>query len=153
MKMQTFILMLTFISFAFSDNIKPKKLGIDLELGENKVFQIRSIDEEPISYFLNYNSVRTLIPKKYFDLIKKTLTKNNFKCYTKYTYSGGFYELFYCKEKNNVDYSKVKLHLHFENSTLTMTEKELFEIEGSNHHTKLRTQSSLSMFIFGLSKK
>ena len=152
MKIQTFIFMLTFVSFALSA-LDKKRIGIDLELDEGKIFEIRNIDEEPISYWLNYNSVRTQLPKKYFDLIKQTLIKNNFKCYTTWTYSGGFYEKFYCKEKSNVDFSKVKLHLHFENSTITMTEKEIFEIEGSKHVAKFLTQKEISMFIFGLSKK
>ena len=152
MKIQTFIFMLTFVSFALSA-LDEKRIGIDLELDEGKIFEIRNIDEEPISYWLNYNSVRTQLPKKYFDLIKQTLIKNNFKCSTTYTYSGGFYEKFYCKEKSNVDFSKVKLHLHFENSTITMTEKQIFETEGSKHTAKFLTQKDLSMFIFGLSTK
>ena len=152
MKMQAFIFMLTFVSFALSA-LDKKRIGIDLELDEGKIFEIRSMDEEPISYWLNYNSVRTQLPKKYFDLIKQTLIKNNFKCSTTYTYSGGFYEKFYCKEKNNVDFSKVKLHLHIGNTTITMTEKQIFETEGSKHTAKFLTQKDLSMFIFGLSTK
>ena len=151
MKMQTFLFMLTFASFSLS--LDEKNVAIELELGEGKVFPIRTEDEGPISYFLNYNSVRTQLPKKYFDLIKQTLKQNNFKCYTSYTYSGGFYEKFYCKEKNNVDFSKVKLHLHFGNSTITMTEKHLFEVEGNKHVAKFLTQKQISMFIFGLSNK
>ncbi len=152
MKMQAFILMLTFVSFALSD-LDEKKIGIELELGEGKVFQIRSEDEGPISYWLNYNSVRTQLPKKYFDLIKQTLNNNNFKCSTGYTYSGGFYEKFSCKDKSNVDFSKVKLHLHIGNKTITMNEKQLFETEGSKHTAKFLTQKEISMFIFGLSTR
>ena len=152
MKLETFFFMLTFVSLALSA-LPENNIAIDLELDEGKIFPIRSSDEGPISYLLNYNSVRTQLPKKYFDLIKQTLIKNNFKCYFSFTYSGGFYEKFYCKEKNNVDFSKVKLHLHIGNSTITMTEKQIFETEGTKHDAKFLTQKEISMFIFGLSTK
>ena len=151
MKMQTFIFMLTFISLVISA-LDPVPLAIDLEIDEGKVFPIRTMDEEPISIFLNYNSIITQLPKKYFDLIKQTLTQNNFRCGKKYVYSGGFYEKFYCNEKSNVDFSKIKMHIHYSNKTITMTENQLFEVEGTKHVAKFYTQSGISMFIFGLKK-
>ena len=152
MKTQTYILILAFIIKFVSSTTTPLLETIDLELDTNKTFQIKSKEDEPLDYFLNPNSVRTIIPKKYFDLIKKYLEKNNFRCTKTYTYSGGVYELFYCKEKNGVDFSKIKLHLNFENYTLTMTEGQLFEISGSKHNSKLRTQSDTNMLIAGIAK-
>ena len=154
MKIQTYLLILAFIiKFVSSASTTPVLETIDLELDTNKTFQVKSKEDGALDYFLNRNSVRSIIPKKYFDLIKRYLERNNFKCTKTYTYSGGVYELFYCTEKNGVDFSKDKLHLKFENYTLTMTEDQLFEKEGSKHYSKLRTQSGTSsMFIVGLAK-
>ena len=154
MKIQTFALILALaIEFSSTASNGPILETIDLELDTNKKYLIKSKDEGPISYFLNYNSVRTILPKKHFDLIKGYMETNGFKCKRKYVYSGGFYETFYCYEKNSVDFSKVKLNLNFENYTLTMTEDQLFETEGDKHYSKLRTQSGTSMIMAGISKR
>ena len=73
MKMKIIIFILAFACFTSS---VTEKLGIDLELGEGKVFQIRSLDEEPITFSIinHFNGIH--LQKKYFDLIKDTLKKN-----------------------------------------------------------------------------
>ena len=47
MKIQSIIFILALVGFYSSIT---EKLGIDIEFGEGKVFQIRSLDEEPISF-------------------------------------------------------------------------------------------------------
>ena len=149
MKMQIIIFILAFACFSFSST---EKLGIDLELGEDKVFQIRSLDEEPIQFSIikNFNGVH--LQKKDFDLIKDTLKKNNFDCSRKYAYGSnkGIYEYLDCSDKNNVDFSKIKLNLRFQNSTsLTITDKDLFELRGNVHHSKIFGIWSLNYITFG----
>ena len=149
MKIQIIIFILAFACFSFS---YTEKLGLDLELGEGKVFQIRSLDEEPIQFSIikNFNGVH--LQKKYFDLIKETLKKNNFNCSRKYAYGSnkGIYEYLDCSEKSNVDFSKIKLNLRFQNSTsLTITEKDLFELRGDVHHSKIFGIWNIKYFTFG----
>ena len=149
MKIQTIIFILAFACFSFSSK---EKLGIDLELGEGKVFQIRSLDEEPIQFSIikSFNGVH--LQKKYFDLIFKTLKKNNFSCSRKYGYASnkGIYDYLDCSDKSNVDFSKIKLNLHFQNSTsLTITEKDLFELRGDVHHSKIFGIWNLKYLTFG----
>ena len=149
MKIQTFIFIL---GFAYFSATVTEKIGIDLEFGEGKIFQIKSLDEEPVRYSVLKNFKRIEIPKKYFDLIKEAFNKNNFKCSSKYSYSNGFYESLSFSDKSNVDFSQVKMYLRFQNSTsLTFTENQLFRIEGNNHISKIRTKSNLDIFEFGLS--
>ena len=152
MKMQTLILMLTFISFVFSDSLERIKLGIDLELGENKVFQIRSIDEEPIGCVFHPVVGKSQIPRRYLDLIGETLIRNNFYCHHSFTYGG--FKYYRCNEDKNADFSKIKLHLRLENSTLTLTEKELFEVRGTTHIMNFiaLAQIDANGFIFEIKK-
>ena len=149
MKMQALIFILTFVYLAAT---VTEKIGIDLEFGEGKIFQIRSLDEEPVRYSVLRSFKRIDIPKKYFYLIKEAFIKNNFKCSSKYSYSNGFYESLSFPEKSNVDFSQVKMHLHFQNSTsLTFTENQLFRMEGTNHISNIRTKNNYDIFEFGLS--
>ena len=146
------ILLTSIIKVSLTDFTSPVLETIELELDEDKKFQIKSKEEGPINYMLNPRSVRTIIPKKYFDLIKEYFKKNSLVCPKKTVYSGGVYETFYCLDWHSVDYSKVKLHLNFENYTLTMTENQLFETQTLRHTSKLRTQSNTNMFIFGIAE-
>ena len=139
--------------FCFSSTT-TEKLGIDLELGEGKVFQIRSLDEEPVQFSILNHYKGINIQTKYFDLIKETLKKNNFKCSKKFAYASniGIYEYLDCPEESNVDFSKIKMNLHFQNSTsFTITEKDLFELRGTNHHSKIKGVWNLKYFTFGYS--
>ena len=150
-QIQAIIFILAFSCFSSSTT---EKLGIDLELGEGKVFQIRSLDEEPVQFSIlnHYNGVK--LPTKYFDLIKETLKKNNFKCSKKFAYASniGIYEYLDCPEESNIDFSKIKMNLHFQNSTsFTITEKDLFEMRGTNHHSKFKGVWNLKYFTFGYS--
>ena len=150
-QIQAIIFILAFSCFSSSTT---EKLGIDLELGEGKVFQIRSLDEEPVQFSILNHYKGINIQTKYFDLIKETLKKNNFKCSKKFAYASniGIYEYLDCPEESNVDFSKIKMNLHFQNSTsFTITEKDLFEMRGTNHHSKFKGVWNLKYLTFGYS--
>ena len=150
-QIQAIIFILAFSCFSSSTT---EKLGIDLELGEGKVFQIRSLDEEPVQFSILNHYKGINIQTKYFDLIKETLKKNNFKCSKKFAYASniGIYEYLDCPEESNIDFSKIKMNLHFQNSTsFTITEKDLFEMRGTNHHSKIKGVWNLKYFTFGYS--
>ena len=150
-QIQAIIFILAFFCFS---STTTEKLGIDLELGEGKVFQIRSLDEEPVQFSILNHYKGINIQTKYFDLIKETLKKNNFKCSKKFAYASniGIYEYLDCPEESNVDFSKIKMNLHFQNSTsFTITEKDLFELRGTNHHSKIKGVWNLKYFTFGYS--
>ena len=146
--MKAFILLLALLIQLYS-SAKPTTtlLSIDLELDENKIYRIKTEEDETLKYFCNYLSFITIIPKKYFDLIKGHLQDNQFKCKRKLVYSAGFYETFYCPDSTGKDFSKIKLHLNFEGQTVTMYEQNLFESENNRHYSRLRTQSGDSNFV------
>ena len=149
MKIQYIIFILALVGFYSSIT---EKLGIDIEFGEGKVYQIRSLDEEPISFSV-LSAFRAInLQTKHLDLIKDAFKKNNFKCSKKYAYSGstGVYEYLDCQEESNVDFSKIKMNLHFQNSTsLTIPEKNLFELRGDIHHSKFRGVWNRKYLTFG----
>ena len=60
MKIQALIFILAFVYF---DATFTEKIGIDLEFGEGKIFQIRSLDEEPVRYSVLRSFKRIDIPK------------------------------------------------------------------------------------------
>ena len=144
MKVQAFILLLAFITFSSPATTNPALLTIDLEIGNNKTFIIKDKDET-VEYFINKMSYKSLVPKKYFDKFKEILKKNNYKCHTKYVYSAGFYQTFYCNQRNS-DFSSLKLNYRFENYTITFTGNELFEKNGNNYYSYFRTQKDLSLY-------
>ena len=106
---------------------------IDLEFDKDRKFQIKDKGDE-VKSFLNKHNTIGLMPKKYYELIKNNFSKNNFKCYTKITYSGGLYNKFYCKKTRYVDFSTIKLNFNFENYTLSLTEAELFKVKGDDFY-------------------
>ena len=149
MKINIFIFILAFIIKLSTSEIIPEIVTIDLEFDENIKYRIRGEEDGPIKALVNDRGDRSIIPKKYFDLIKTYFTKNKFKCSAKYVYSGGLYETFYCNENNAVDYSKIKLYYNFENSTVILKESQLFETKGDKHYSKLRTQDSVNILTIG----
>lgn len=154
--MKAYILLLALLIQLYSSAAPTTELlSIDLEIDENTIYRIKTEEDAHLGYFCNYNSVRTIIPKKYFDLIKQHLQEHNFKCVKRITYSGGFYETFYCPDSTKKDFSKVKLHLNFEDQTVTMYERHLFESEKNRHYSKFLTQSDLkeTYIILGLSER
>ena len=80
------------------------------------------------------------IPKKYLDSMREILVDNKFKCKKKTFYSGGLYDAFYCPKKN-VDFSNIKLSFKLNNTTVTLTEKQLFETrKDGNYYINFRAQ-------------
>ena len=146
--MKAFILLLALLIQLYS-SAKPTGtlLSIDLELDEDKIYRIKTEEDETLKYFCNTLSFITIIPKKYFDLIKGHLQDNKFKCKWKLVYSAGFYETFYCPDSTGKDFSKIKLHFNFEDQTVTMNENNLFESKDNKHYSKLRTQSDNTNFL------
>ena len=146
--MKAFIFLLALLIQLYS-SAKPTTtlLSIDLELDEDKIYRIKTEEDETLKYFCNTLSFITIIPKKYFDLIKGHLQDNKFKCKMKLVYSAGFYETFYCPDHTGKDFSKIKLHFNFEDQTVTMNENNLFESKDNKHYSKLRTQSDNSNFV------
>ena len=148
------LLLLLLIQLSSSAAPTTPLLTMDLEIDEDKIYRIKTEEDGTLKYFANYNSVRTIIPKQYFDLFKKHLQDNGFKCKKRITYSGGFYETFYCPDNTNKDFSKVKLHLNFEGQTITMYEKHLFEKSKNRHYSKFLTYSeSKNYIVLGLSER
>ena len=150
MKIISFILILTFITFSSTANTSPSLLTVELQFNEGNSFKIKT-EEENISYLVNPNNYKGLMPQKYYDSIKELFGKNGFKCSKKYVYSGGLYETFYCSD-NKGDFSTLKLNFIFEDKTITLTENELFEKKDNYYYFNFRSSKSISTIWIPTSK-
>ena len=142
MEIQLIILVLTFISIVCE---YYSLLGIDLEIN-GKSFPIKNDEEYVKTVMYKNHFIRGSIPKKYLDLIKQNLIENKYKCKKRLFYSGGLYETFYCPKKNS-DYSSIKLNFKLNTTSVSLTEKELFETKGDDYHINFKTDSKMNILI------
>ena len=122
--MKTSFLIFVLCLFAICSDYLPLR-KVDLEIDED-TFPIKD-DEKEVSTFINPLSYKGMMPPQYLVSIKEAFGKKSINCKNRRVYSGGFYDTFYCSKSHLPDLSKIKLHFKFENSTITLTGKELFE--------------------------